>query len=228
MKKQDIINKARFYLHDENKEIWSDEELSFFADEAAKQYSADTGIYCGTFDIVPDADGNFRYPADYIHFITGWNSEGTSVNAASVRDIWDFDRKGEIECIYDDASSEGMYNIYPERTITVRYDIAKDDYGVFYHGYGLLENPFEYGLVYAVKGYEFAGNIIYCRIADAEDIQDYTALIYKILELAHCTESEFADSSMAQLFRNNYNSRTASFRQNKHKTAGYYSVGTFY
>lgn len=228
MKKENITAKVRFFLHDENKELWSDDELLSMLDEAAKQYSADTEIFCGVFNIVPNIDGGFNYPEDYIHFLCGWTGGGNAIQICSVHDIWDFDRQGEIEYIYDDASSCGSFNIYPEQNINVVYDTFSGDYGIYSGDYGVFEKPFEYGLVCSVTAYEFTGDIIYCRIADAEEIQDYTALIYKVLELAHSTESEFANSNMATLFRNSYNSRIARFKQNKHKTAGYYSTGIFY
>lgn len=228
MKKEDIISKVRFFLHDENKDLWSDEELIRMTDEAARQYSADTEMFCGSFYVAPDEYGNFNYPENYIHFLCGWNSEGGRIQPCSVHDIWDFDRAGEIEYIYDDATSQGSYSIYPEKEIRTVYDIASDDYGVFSSDYGVMKYPLDYGLTYSIVGCEFAGDIIYCRAADAEEIQDYTALVYKVLELAHTTESEFADPRMASVFRNSYNSRIARFKHNKHKTAGYHSAGIFY
>lgn len=228
MKKEDIINKVRFYLHDTEKLLWRDEELESMLFEAVRQYSADTAIFCGVFDIVPTIAGEFKFPKDYIHFLVGWNKFGDTIQACSVKNIWDFNRQGEIEFIYDDASSNGSFNVYPEKNINVIYDTFSGDYGVYSFDYGVFEKPFDNGLVYSITAYEFSGDIIYCRIADIEEVQDYTALVYKVLELAHSTESEFADINMAKLFRNSYNSRVARFKYNKHKTTGYYSTGIFY
>jgi hypothetical protein len=228
MKKEDIADKVRFYLHDENKVLWSDEELYFLIDEAALQYSKDTEIFCGVFNIHPDINGDLNYPDDYIHFLCGWNVNGQAIEAISVNDIWDFDRQGEIECIYDDVSSAGTFEVYPEKDIKVSYNVATDDYGVLCHDYGLLEYPLEYGIVYSVAGFEFAGDIIYCRRADVQEIADYTALIYKTLELAHSTESEFADINMARLFRDSYTNRIARFKHNIKDISGYSATGIFY
>lgn len=228
MQKKDIVDKVRFFLHDEKKELWSDDELSAFVDAAAWQYSADAGIFCGSFDIVPDIDGNFYYPENYIHFLCGWNNEEKQIDAISVHDIWDFDREGEIEYIYDDASTKGTFNIYPFKNIKVDHNIIQGDYGVYFDGYGVMTNPADYGTVHRGYRYEYAGNILYCRAAVVEEIQDYIAVVYKALEYAHGTESEFADPGMMRLFSNSYNSRIARFKHNKHKTAGYYSAGIFY
>lgn len=228
MQGKDIINKVRELLRDTQKKMWSDDELYLMLDAAVNQYSEDSGIFCGIFNIKPDINEKFNYPDDYIHFLYGWNDKGDSISPASIDDIWDINMRGDIRYIYDDASSKGQYEIYPLKNITVIHDNLSAEYGVYNYGYGVLVKPFDYGLAFSVCGYNFAGDILYCRKAKVEEISDYTALIYKILELANLTDSEFADVNMATFFRNNYNARLARFKQNKHKTTGYYKTGIFY
>lgn len=234
MDRKNFISMVRNYLYDTSEMVWKDDELSQMIDKAVKAYSEDTIFFHSIAAFVPDTDGRYHYPDDFICFNAGWNSEGIQIKASSEKELEYFfsdplDMNGVPSFIYDDISDRRKFRLCPDpaaiqdaQHIIFDYGIREDD------DYGTENSSGKYGVVLSVTSFQFVGDMMYSRYADFEEIKDYTALIYHVLFQAFDTDSEFSSPDKAAYYKEMYKKRVAMFNQVKNKNNGSTFVNKFF
>lgn len=234
MDKRNFLLMVRNYLYDTSSLVWNDSELLQMTENAVKAYSEDTKFFHSQADFVPEKDGTYIYPDDFICFNAGWNSDSVSVKAVSSYELEYYfpdpmNIKGLPEFIYDDISDKKQFRLCPDPVNMQNVTEQVYDYGVLQDGdYGTVKNAVEYGVVYSVINYEFVGDMMYSRYASFEEIRDYMALIYHVLFQAFDTDAEFSDHSKAAYYKSMYKSRVAMFNQVKYKHNGRSAANHFF
>lgn len=235
MNKKNFISMVRYYLYDTSSLIWEDNELIKMTDNAAKAYSEDTKFFHAKENFVPEKDGSYIYPDDFICFNAGWNSEGVSIRAVSSRELeYHFpdpmNIKGNPEFIYDDISDKKRFRLCPDpANMQNAKEQIYDGYGIFADGgFGTETDSGKYGIIFSVTDYNFIGDMVYARYALFEEIKDYVALIFHVLFQAFDTDSEFSDPEKAAYYKNMYKSRVAMFNQVKYKHNGRTAANHFF
>lgn len=235
MKLEEMVKILRRYSGDTEGKIWSDAELSDFLLDAVKAYSTDTGCFRRVFSFYPDADGKYKFPEDYLYFITGWNSDGNKIEAMNRREVLRYyperDQKdGEAEYIYSDMDTPLGFRLCPnpaERQHSEEIEGAEDYGVVLTDDYGTAYEE-EYGVLRRLIRFDFRGDVLYCREGKAEEVIDYMALIYHGCVSAFSADTDFADSDKANWFRERYRERSARFRQARHGLTGKPRGGVYY
>lgn len=230
MELAELKNIVRRYLLDPDGKVWNDDELEQMIRRAARRYSEDAACFHGFFDFVPEADGSYVYPEDFISFLVGWNKDGRDVFAGAEYEVpgWEMERPGAPRIIYDDLTGPGKYRLAPNPAgEQARINLTIDAFGeVIPPQFGVVDcGP---GVVCRAIGYNFAGDAVYVRYAEAREIRDYMALVYHALYQAHSTDAELSNPSYAQWCLARYNERVAMFRQVKHKNSGLARPGNFF
>ena len=234
MDKRNFLLMVRNYLYDTSSLVWNDSELLQMTENAVKAYSEDTKFFHSQADFVPEKDGTYIYPDDFICFNAGWNSESISVKAISSYELEYYfpdpmNIKGCPEFIYDDISDKKHFRLCPDPAGMQNMSEEVYDYGILQDGdYGTESNSGRYGVVYSVVNYEFVGDMMYSRYASFEEIHDYVALIYHVLFQAFDTDAEFSDHSKAAYYKSMYKSRVAMFNQVKYKHNGRSAANHFF
>lgn len=234
MDKKNFISMVRNYLYDTNVLVWKDDELYKMTDSAVKAYSEDTKFFHSVFELVPDFYGGYRYPDDFICFNAGWNAKNFKIKAISEHELEYYfpdpmNLKGYPDFIFDDISDRGKFRLCPNPEDLQNCHHEVYGYGVLDNGeYGTEKDSGEYGVVYTITSFQFAGDIMYSRYAAFEEIKDYTALLYHVLFQAFDTDSEFSAPEKAAYYKQMYNSRIAMFNQVKYKHNGRSSVNNFF
>ena len=223
MKKSQLIEKIRVFLRDTNGKIWSDQELSSFFDNAADAYSADTECFRSQFFFCVNADGICKLPENYLKFLAAWNDNGQKILSISVREIQRFlpdytSVKGRPDFLYEEMDRIGTIRFSPnpyERQKVAEYSVA--GYGIPDHAktYGIPDHGRSYGIPSSIRIFQKAGDLIYIRRENAENIRDYMALIYHALYQAYNNDSDFHDAEKAEFYKTQYQRRIARFGQMK-------------
>lgn len=218
MQRNDYIKKVRMFLADSQGVIWDDVEINDFLDEGLKQYCIDSGEFVGRFDFYPNNNKSYDYPDDFATFMIGWNKNGTEITQCSATELIQKQNKniykiGDIEYIYDDLSTYGEFNLYPDisQIQNVQQINITTPYGeIFDTSYGVFINE-DYGTTLSIITFDFAGDIYYHKIGNLEDVKDYMAIIYYVLSLAYNTDSDLANADTAQFWKRQYKNRINAF-----------------
>lgn len=114
MRKEEIKKIVRQYLFDVEGKVFDDEEILRWIEDAARSYSEDAECFAWHFEIRPDADGKYRYPDDYICYLTGWNADGLEIEPNGAEEIGKQKvnyrtAAGQPEWIFDGMSDPGEY-----------------------------------------------------------------------------------------------------------------------
>ena len=218
------VAKLRLFLADPAEKIWSDLELKKLLEEAVKKYSVDSCAFVGTFDVVPDENGNYIYPDDFIGLIIGWNQNHKEIMSVTSTELFEkqhftSDHSGAAKYLYADLTRNGEYKLYPvpENNQNVTATVIDPFYGeVETDDFGVLDTP-GYGTTFSITEYEFAGDCVYYRYAKIDEVQDYMALIYYAMYLAYSNMSELKNISKADFYLQNYKYRLDAFGKVKYK-----------
>lgn len=234
MDRKNFIAMVRNYLYDTSSNIWRDDELLEMTENAVKAYSEDTKFFHAHVDFVPEKDGTYYYPDDFICFNAGWNSEQGSIKAVSSHELEYYfpdpmNLKGIPDFIFDDISDKRKFKLCPNPADMQDVQEYISGYGIISDGeYGTEKSSGLYGVVYTITNYEFTGDMMYSRYAAFEEIKDHTALLYHVLFQAFDTDAEFSDSDKAAYYKQMYKTRIAMFNQIKYKHNGIVSVNHFF
>lgn len=236
MNRAGYIRLMRRYLGDPAGMVWRDSDLSAMIDKASRDYAGDTMIFVGQFDFVPDLDGTYHYPDDFISFKAGWNEKGEPITPGSSldlswRDAGYLSVAGSAERIFDDLDSSGEFRLYPNPSVMQNVSVIADmdPFGVFDEaGFGFELDGSGFGIIYLAYDYEYAGTVFYVKTGDSGDIGDYMAVVFGALALAFSEDSDFADSGKATFFREQYRRRIAKFMQIKTKCGGSWRQNIFF
>jgi hypothetical protein len=235
MDKNGYLHKLRLFLADPDGKIWNDEELYTILEDALTKYCMDTGYFSGCFSFVPDKDGQYSYPDNFVSFMNGWNIAGQVITQTTAKDLFDrsgrnFSVPGNVEYIYDDRSGYGRFMLYPfpgnmqnRKNISVDSyygEVITDDYGVFAD-----EN---YGVTTDINIADYAGDICYRKTGQFEDIKDYMAIIYYAMSLAYSADSEFGNSEAASYWLGIYHNRVSVATRVAFSNSGETSAENFF
>lgn len=211
-----IIKKVRFFLADKKAIIWSDDELEDMIYQALEQYSFDSGLFTGTFNLVPDADGKYSFPDDFLGFLIAWNENGQEIKMTTSKELFEKqglpgDKKGSILYIYKDSSTLNGFEVYPQADLNVKVNALLDErdkpWGEIIAGSaGVVDNG-QWGLSLTLKEYIFGGDCVYTRVASLQEVKDYMALVYYTLYMAYSSDSEFANINLASSYLQQYKGR---------------------
>ena len=228
-------DKLRLYLADPLQKIWQELELHKLLEEAVKQYSIDTCAFTGTFDLIPDEDGNYLYPDDFIGFVIGWNDHGREILPTSSFELFSVRRKsadavGDVKYIFADSASDGVYAVHPlpadnQNAVSVTLtpfwgEVFTDSFGVF--------DIDGFGTTLSVTEYTFAGDCVYYRHAAIDEIQDYMALIYYAMYLAYSNMSDLSGADKAEAFLQRYKYRVDAFNKVHYSERGVANKSQYY
>lgn len=235
MNRKNFISLVRNYLYDTDSLVWRDDELLEMTEHAVKAYSEDTRFFHSQIDFVPEKDGTYLYPENFICFNVGWNSEGANIRAVSSDEINYYfpdplSIKGVPDFIFDDISTRGSFRLCPDPSLMQQInENVCDDYGVLYDdNYGTVKDSRQYGVLYSITSYNFAGDMMYSRYAEFEEIGDYLALLYHVLFQAFDVDSDFFDADKADYYKKMYKNRVSMFNQVKYKHCGQSALNKFF
>lgn len=211
---QQAIKKLRMFLADPSGLMWNDNELERLINTSLRQYSIDSGLFKGTFDLIPDEDGRYFYPDDFAGLLIAWNKDGAEIEKTTFTELAEYrgyntNRTGNAVFIYSDISDNGEYKVYPvpaNNQNTVEGDL-RPVWGVLNNsGFGVADES-DWGVTSNVTEYDFAGDCVYMRYASMDEVKDYMAVIYYAMYLAYLADSDFGNTQLAEVYRYRYHSR---------------------
>ena len=216
----EYLSRIRRYLYDPEGDVWSDDELLLLLDEAVRCFCADTGLYRGNVTILTDCSGRAKMPRNYISLVACWNPEReikpVSVTALNA-ERGDYSvAEGMADYAYEDLDSEGTLGFCPNphRLQHVRVRHPWSAYGIpNLPRYGIPAETETYGIPRIIYRYIPAGDVVYIRVEELEQIADYMSVIYHVLYQAYLSDGDFQDESRAQGYHQIYQSRIARLNQ---------------
>lgn len=235
MNKQEFTDKLRLYLADADSKIWQDSELGEFLDEALKQYCTDACVFTGVFKFLPDENGNYFFPSDWLGFKAAWNEKSDTLTPATGRELFylmqnSSNTAGSAQYIYDDQCDNGGFSLYPKPpdNQNVKSLIADKSFGEVFSGdFGVfLSNDF--GTTLSLSSFNYSGEIYYIKLGTFEEITDYMAVIYYALSIAYSTDTELANADTAEFWKRMYRERLNAFSRIVYNNTGNTAAGNFF
>lgn len=226
MTRSEYLAKIRLYLYDPKGKVWTDEELHPMLDEAVRCFCADTMLYRGRITILTDECGRVKMPENYIGLAASWNPE-RAMKQVSVK-VLNAERgdyisaEGMADYIYEDLDPGGKLRLCPNpnRLQQIRTFHPSEPYGVMnLPGYGVPVKTETYGIPKVIYRFIPAGDLVYIRVEELEQIADYMSVIYHVLYQAYLSDGDFQDESRALGFYQIYKNRTARLNQLKNVPA---------
>lgn len=233
MNKSDMLDKLRFYLADPKGKIWKDDFLNDILEQSLKQYSIDSQGFVSRFDLHADRNGIYHYPEDYASILIAWNDEGKEISPITARELFHrqdntYNYNAKPLYIYDDQSSIGDYELYPQ-SINREQDVSIEGFfgEVLYNDYGVFFDE-NYGVSLTITQFDTIGDMIYCRIGTYEELVDYMSVIYYALYLAYNTDLDFGNPDNAAIWFARYKDRMARFNAIEYHNSGIGRTVNFY
>ena len=223
----ELLKRLRHTLDDAERIVWTDDFLIRSLRRGAEEYFRRVPLLFGSTPILPDRDGVFRWPEEFVGFFYGVNADSEPVTPATPRKLLQYPGlEGATKFVVDHGNH--TYTPYPaavgtedveyfqfapeygillnrdgEEELELIYDVNGDAYLLLL---GFFQADTEYGIVATVARGDAAGVLKYHRKdVDAWTLDDPRPVIFYAAMLALQAETDRKNPDTAAMYSQLFN-----------------------